>query len=162
MGDASNPVVVIQGIWHVPLSPDHPGYQLVGLRPRLDDLSEYPVVIVDLLKVLHYWEADDRSYFLDPVPTWPEEQRKGISRFLSPPSPSERFVEMPMAYLHDVTPVTLVRRWLFFRQKIAKQRQYLGFTNGRHRTRYLEFAGATHMPMQTGKKSESLLRRYCT
>lgn len=157
----TNPVIVSGGIWHVPLSPNHPGYPPVGFRPRLDDLSRYPVVIVDLQKVLRYWQADSPGFFLDPVPMWSAEKRTGIHRFLSPPGPSERFVEMPMAYLHDIEFITSLRRWLFFRNKVMGRRQYLAFTNGRHRTRYVEFAGATHIPMQTGKESEALLTRYC-
>lgn len=150
----------VNGVWHVPLSQSHPLYQSVGLVPRFND-GDHCVVVVDAQKLIHYWSLDHRIYHLPPVEEWSESKRDGIFEFLSPPKRRWTHVEMPVAYLQEMRIEQVEIRFWFFKRKIERLIRYVGFTNGRHRTRYLAYAGATQLPVQTSRRNAQLLEHYC-
>jgi hypothetical protein len=150
----------INGIWHVSLSPNHPVYQSVGLVPRYDD-DRHCVVIVDVAKLIHYWSLDHRGYQISPVECWSQAKKDGVFEFLSPPKPRETYVEMPIAFLNEIPVEEVETRFWFFKRRIERLSRYVGFTNGRHRTRYLAHAGATQIPVQTSLRNAPMLKHFC-
>lgn len=150
----------IGGIWHVSLSPNHPQYQSVGLVPRFND-ADHRVVVVDARKFIHFWSLDYRGYFLPEVDQWEPSKREGIFHFLSPPRQREKHVEMPVAFLNETMIQCREKRFLVFKRTIERTVRYVGFTNGRHRTRYLAHAGAIQLPIETSAKTAQLLESYC-
>lgn len=150
----------IGGVWHISLSPNHPKYQSVGLVPRFND-ADHRVVIVDVHKFIHFWSLDYRGYFLPDVDQWKPSKREGIFDFLSPSTPRENHVQMPIAFFNETVVQGVEKRFLIFKRTVERTVRYVGFTNGRHRTRYLAHAGAIQLPVETSAKTAHLLEGYC-
>lgn len=147
-------------LWRVRLSDSHPGYQQVSLRRR-PGYPDYQVVMVDAKKLIDYSDQDIRGFVIPPVEQWDVEKRRGMFAFLAPPTPRERHVEMPIVSFNRVS---IVRRepflWIFRRTK-AYQAKYVSYTNGRHRARYLYYAGATGIPVMCHKNNVDALLAHC-
>lgn len=148
-------------LFDVRLSGTHPGYQTVNLcrRPGKD---HYVVVIVDLQKLILYSDQHLHSSFvIPPAENWTNEERKRMFDFLAPPSPEERHVEMPIVSFNEVQVLFREPVLKFFSRRRERLLRYVGYTNGRHRTRYLHFAGALAIPVMCHESQSQLIQRYC-
>jgi hypothetical protein len=148
-------------LWHVQLSVAHPQYQQVSLRRR-PGYPDHEVVIVDAQKLIRYSSQDLRvGYVIGPVETWDADKRKGMFEFLAPPKLREQHVEMPIVSFNEVT--VSEREACFWLFKRARQRhlQYVSYTNGRHRARYLASTGALEIPVMCRKDQVGILSAHC-
>jgi len=149
-----------QQLWHVQLDSTHPGDQSVYLR-RPNGYENYEVVEVDAERLIHYSNQDIRGYVLAPAEQWPPAKRQGLYRFLAPPGPRERHVEMPIIAFNERDVIYVEKRWLFFRKRTPGQLRYIGYTNGRHRVRYLYSAGAKRIPVLCHISQVDALKAHC-
>ncbi|WP_338502056.1 hypothetical protein VRB50_22295 [Pseudomonas poae] len=147
-------------LFHVQLGKDHPNYQSVVLRRRPGYVN-YEVVEVDTEKLIHYSNQDIRGYVLAPVEDWQPAKREGIFCFLAPPGPREQPVEMPVISFNERDVVQYERKWRFFKKAVVYRLKYIGYTNGRHRTRYLYFAGAKRIPVMCHISEVDALKAHC-
>lgn len=140
------------GIWKVPLAAHHSFYEYVDLRRDLPNNSEYSVVVVDMRKFMACFEREMPSYLVPEVAAWTDEKRDGLRRFLDPKAGAP---PMPRAGI-----------------RIEKRKRLLGllksvevaivmFTNGRHRARYLQGAGALYIPIEVHKSNVVLFNEFC-
>lgn len=148
-------------LWHVQLDSTHPGYQSVALRRRAGYVN-YEVVEVDAERLIHYSNQDIRGYVLAPVEAWSPGKRQGIFNFLAPPGPRECPVEMPIISFNERDVIRYERKWLIFKKAIPFRLKYIGYTNGRHRTRYLYYAGAKRIPVMCHISEVDALKAHCT
>lgn len=142
------------GVWTVPLGENHLAYPLMRLRRRFEKLPEYAVVVVDTARLMECFTRDTVS--IPPAVDWPIKQPEHHREFLNPEHGTP---EMPIVHCHENTYVRQ-RLWGL----LSPLRQILpvvAFTNGRHRTRYMEYAGAVAIPVETDLVSAPLLMHYC-
>lgn len=150
-----------QETWQVQLSETHPVYQTVSLRRR-SGYDNHVVMMVDLKKLIHYSDKHIHpSYVARPVSEWSEEKREGVFQLLAPPTPMEIPAEMPIASFNEMLVVREKRFLKLFSWRYESLARYVGYTNGRHRTRYLLFAGATQIPVMVHEEQASAMQRYC-
>lgn len=148
-------------LWHVQLSDTHPQYQRVSLRRR-PKYPDHEVVIVDAQKLIHYSAQDIHpSYVVGPVETWDPAKRQGLFEFLAPPRPREQHVEMPIVSFNDITVYERESYLWFFYRLRPREVQYVAYTNGRHRARYLADAGAKEIPVMCPRDQVHLIREHC-
>ncbi|MBD8710112.1 hypothetical protein IFT47_26100 [Pseudomonas sp. CFBP 13711] len=148
-------------LYEVSLSGDHPGYQSVSLRCR-PGYDNHVVVMVDVQKLIHYSDQHEhQSFVVSPVEEWDQDKRQGIFEFLAPPSPKERHVEMPIVSFNEVKEESEQPILKILGRRSERVSRWVGYTNGRHRTRYLHFAGAQEMPVMCHKDQVALLEQYC-
>jgi hypothetical protein len=141
--------------WPVELDHRHPGYQRLELKRRHPTGLDYKVVIVRTERLLELWSRDG-TFFLPPVPEWKEEKRNGIRAFLDPADPGT--AEMPVVSMRSQT----VRRWGWWPPFFTHvEEPVLTFTNGRHRARYLAYAGAQTIPVEVTARSAPLVEAHC-
>ena len=148
-------------LFHVQLDDHHPTYQSVALRRR-PGYEHYEVVEVDMAKLIHYSNYDLEGYVLAPVEQWRKDKREGIFRFLAPPGAREQAVEMPVISFRERKVFQRERKWLFFEKDVVHTQRYIGYTNGRHRTRYLYFAGAKRLPVKCHTTEVAALKTHCS
>lgn len=147
-------------LWHVQLDSAHPDYQSVALRRRPGH-TNYEVVEVDAEKLIHYSNQDIRGYVIAPVEYWQPDKRQGIFNFLAPPGPREQPVEMPVISFNERDVFHYERKWLFFKKAVQLRLKYIGYTNGRHRSRYLYYAGAKRIPVMCHISEVDALKAHC-
>ncbi len=131
-------------IWTVKLASNHDGYQEVGFR-KPDCYTNHTVIEVDMTKFIHYCDKNSGIKMVPTVNLWEKNKVEGIKEFLSPPKKSEYYPEMPIVAFIIIHKMTIERKFLFFKKEVMTVEKFVGFTNGRHRTRYLQFAGAKKM-----------------
>lgn len=148
-------------LFQVQLGDDHPNYQSVTLRRR-PGYEHYEVVEVDMGKLIHYSNHDLKGYVLAPVEKWRQDKREGIFRFLAPPGPREQPVEMPVISFRERRIFQRQRKWVLFKKDVMRIQRYIGYTNGRHRTRYIDFAGAKRIPVMCHTTEAEALIAYCS
>ncbi|EEB60306.1 MULTISPECIES: plasmid fertility inhibition factor family protein [Pseudomonas syringae group] len=140
------------GVWTVPLSAKHTAYSSIFFT-RGRSAPNYVVILVDTKKFIAMYENNNDSLSAIPrADTWPPQQLAGLSSFLQPTSSHP---EMPrLTFSFDE-----VRTWrsLWFKQR----RPCLTFGNGRHRLRYLEYAGAPCIPVEVGVNGANFLADLC-
>lgn len=148
-------------LFQVKLDDHHPNYQSITLRRR-PGYEHYEVVEVDMGKLIHYSNNDLEGYVLAPVEEWRIDKREGIFRFLAPPGPREQPVEMPVISFRERKVLQRDRKWFFFEKDVMRIQKYIGYTNGRHRTRYMCFAGAKRIPVMCHTTEVEALRAHCS
>ncbi|SPZ02576.1 Uncharacterised protein [Pseudomonas luteola] len=160
----SNLINEVNGVWHVPLSANHPEYQSVGLRRRHNDDS-HTVIIVDVKRLIEYSDNDLPCYVKEPVEQWSEHDKQGVFDFLKPPTARQTYIEMPIVAFGTRTRYFRVPRFKIFQEIFQKTESeevnYVSYVNGRHRTRYLAYAGAIQMPVMCSIKVAESLRLHC-
>lgn len=138
--------------WKVELSPDHPSYQRVFLN-RPSDIGEgYSVVMACMKKLMHYTEKGPREFIVPPVEQWSEGKKNGLFHFLEPIQAQGVLdemtaVPMPVISFNLRSTVETKRKWLFFDEQKLVDVSCVEYVNGRHRARYLSFAGAKSIPV---------------
>ena len=145
-------VVEHNGIWTVPLSATHQPYQVTQLKRELPNHSDYQVVVVDTVKFVECLERGTPSLVVAEVGAWKEEKREAIRALLDPSTGAPYMARASIR-------LELQKRWFGMRKPI--QVAVVSFTNGRHRTRYLQWAGASCIPIETHRTSAELLELYC-
>lgn len=148
-------------LFQVKLDDHHPNYQSITLRRR-PGYEHYEVVEVDMGKLIHYSNHDLEGYVLAPFEEWRKDKREGIFRFLAPPGPREQPVEMPVISFRERKIFQRERKWIFFEKDVMRIQRYIGYTDGRHRTRYMYFAGAKRIPVMCHTTEVEALRAYCS
>lgn len=131
-------------IWKVTLSANHDGFNYVVFK-KPDCYTNYTVIEVDMDKFIFYCEQNNDIKMAPPVNLWDINKVEGVRDFLSPPKKNEYYPEMPIVSFNMRYKITVERKLLFFRKEVKTLEKFVGFTNGRHRTRYLQFAGAKKM-----------------
>ncbi|MGT2457656.1 plasmid fertility inhibition factor family protein [Cupriavidus basilensis] len=142
------------GVWTVPLGANHAPYPLMKLKRRFAGLDDHTVVVVDTAKLMEAFARDTLT--IPPATQWPADKLAHHCAFLNPVN---GIPEMPILYCEETTTTRRVW-WGLFGTK-TQTVPVVGFTNGRHRARYLEFAGAAQMPVETLLSNAALLRHYC-
>lgn len=149
-------IVEENGVWSVPLGQAHEGYRFVRMYRRFAGLSTFTVVIVDTQKFLQHFE-NDAGFVIPPARTWSKE-RLALHREKLSPYGRSGSVEMPIAELE--TREVLQSRF-FGLSKRTRQEQIVSFTNGRHRARYLEYAGALAFPVEVDIRNAPMMMEHC-
>ena len=125
--------------------------------------------------------ARDIGYVIPPYEQWDEDKAEGILNFMRPiafhpplPEPIPDYlradgdnphlgsVELAQAHIHMERNVE--RPGLlgcFGLRKRVYELPVVSFTNGRHRTRFMQAMGVTHAPMQIENHQIDLIRLHC-
>ena len=141
-------------IWQVRLGANHTPYAHVEFKRSRDHGDGYTVVTVDVDRFMTCFERDK---LVIPLPTeWKEGKLEGIRGFLDPKGGA---CDMPVVGF-SVRTVEHRRLWGLIDPRIERV-PVAGFTNGRHRARYLQYAGATIMPVEVHETEAVLLRKHC-
>jgi hypothetical protein len=118
--------------------------------------------MVDVQKLVHYSDQHEhQSFVVLPVVNWDQDKRQGIFEFLAPPGPKEQHVEMPIVSFNEVKEESKHHILKILGRRSERVSRWVGYTNGRHRTRYLHFAGAQEMPVMCHKDQAEALHEYC-
>lgn len=149
-------IVEENGVWSVPLGQTHEAYRYVRLYRRFAGLSTFTVVIVDAQKFLRLFE-NDAGFVIPPARTW-DKERLALHRDKLSPYGRSGSVEMPIAEIE--TREVLRSRFLGLWKKMREE-QIVSFTNGRHRARYLEYAGALAFPVEVDIRNAPMMLEHC-
>lgn len=141
------------GTWSVPLPASHAPYRFVQLKRRFPTLAEYRVVVVDVAAFMNCYSRDQPGYVIPTVENWPDDKSCGLRKFLDPNDAG--IPEMAVVSFELATR----KRWLGLFGEVTEG--VISFINGRHRSRYLQFAGAKCFPVETHASSADGLLKYC-
>lgn len=148
-------------LYHVKLSDAHPGYQQVSLRRR-PGYENHVVVFVDIHKLIHYSDQHlHPNLVVSSAEEWSEAKRQEVAAFLAPPGPTERHVEMPFVSFNEMQVQVRVPFVKVFKRNRERLVRWIGYTHGRHRTRYLQFAGASVIPVMCLHSEAQAIQHYC-
>jgi len=148
-------------LYDVMLSDAHPGYHQVRLRRR-PGYENHVVIFVDIHKLIHFSDQHLHSnYVVPPAKDWSELKRQEVAKFLAPPGPKERHVEMPFVSFNEMQVQFRVPFMKVFSHKRERLVRWVGYTLGRHRTRYLHFAGASVIPVMCLQSEAQTLQHHC-
>ncbi|MGS0894156.1 plasmid fertility inhibition factor family protein [Burkholderia stagnalis] len=140
-------------VWIIQL-PGHAPYTYTRLkRVFASDDSRHRVVTVDLKKLLACADRDTTDYVLSSVQYWPPGKSAGIRGFLDPGQ--DRIPDMPFITFRETRTRALLGIPGLSKIGVAS------FRNGQHRARYLQYAGATSLPVEVHETEADLLARYC-
>jgi hypothetical protein len=140
--------------WRVQLGPDHTPYSYVDFKCSRENVAGYSVVMVDVERLMACFERD--PFVIAPPAEWSKEKREGIRQFLDPEGGAP---DMPVV---GFSIRMRGRRRLFgFAARRIERVPVAGFTNGRHRARYLQYTGAKMMPVEVHESEATLLREHC-
>ena len=142
------------GVWTVPLGDHHAPYAHTLLYPRFTQLPGYTVVVVDIKRLMECFTRE--SVGLPPAANWPADKLDIYRRYLDPTVGPR---DMPLVHCNEREYVR--SRWWGLRPPLREILAVVSFSNGLHRTRYLEYAGASAIPVETDSRSAPLLQRYC-
>lgn len=140
-------------IWNVQLDSNHKEYQTVGLR-RTPGHPTHEVVELDAELLIKLSDQALTGFILPPADEWSEGDRERLFEHLAPITSMERHPFMPRISFNEE---------LVFSTPTGEQTtcRYIGYSNGRHRARYLYFAGAKTIPVQLPANEAAALRAYC-
>ncbi|MFY9179282.1 MAG: hypothetical protein WAO12_05810 [Venatoribacter sp.] len=145
-------VTETNGVWSVPLSSNHTPYQQVMLSRRGVDLN-YAVLLVHAEKFIALYENNSDSIPpINRVQDWEGSKKEGIRQFLNPENGP---VEMPRVSFWWNSMNSWRTLW---RDKMIPD---LSFENGRHRARYMHYAGAEYFPIEVEKEGLLSLNSIC-
>ena len=136
------------GVWSIPIAITHKPYTTVQLKRGHGEKLGYRVVIVDIEKFMQCFAREMPCYFVPPVGEWREEKVKALCKHLDP---ATGIPEMP------VVGFATRRKWFGLIGTVG----VVSFENGRHRSRYLEHAGAKCMPVEIRDDGAATLLTYC-
>ena len=128
------------------------------LRPELK------VVVVDLAKFIRLWELD-KTYVVPRAQEWDAKELETRTKFMEPHPPNDPrgtgAIWMPRAGHHYfLEPVP--RPWWKLLEPVRQRKVFhVSIGNGRHRTRFVEHAGATTMPVEVDPASVDFYMNTC-
>lgn len=125
--------------WTVQLARTHVPYTHVDLKRSRDHVDGYEVVMVNLDRLFICFERD--HYVIPHVTAWKEAKRDGLQDFVNPDAGA---CEMPTVSFS--LKEKSHQRWFGLIAPRVEEVAVVSFTNGRHRTRYLQFAGCRRNP----------------
>lgn len=140
--------------WTVQLGATHVPYTHVDLKRSRDHVDGYEVVMVDLDRLITCFERD--HYVIPHVSAWEAAKRDGFHEFLNPAGGACEMLVVSFS-LKEKTH----QRFFGFIAPRVEEVAVVTFTNGRHRTRYLQFAGAAVIPVEVHESEAVQLRKYC-
>lgn len=140
----------IDGLWRVTLSNSHQPYNYCLLERGFPTVDYITVVVVDAKKLMQCFRRC--SLAIPSADKWEPKKRESIREFLDPRAGPR---EMPYIGFE------LREKKRFFGLLKSRQLGVVTFTNGRHRARYLQSAGADCFPVEVGIKDAALLEIYC-
>jgi hypothetical protein len=143
------------GIWSVPLDDARSPYPFARMHRRYATLPYYTVAVVDTAKFMACFANEDPNFWVPPAAEWGAMQ---LARHRDRLAPGTASAEMPIVHIEERP---IIRRRLFGLLKRLEMLPVVSFTNGRHRARYLEFAGATTLPVEIELGQLETLLRYC-
>lgn len=146
--------------FEVSLSPEHANFSSVHFHRRYESLPDYTVIWIDTERFMACFERD--HFVIPPVSEWNESRFNHVRDNLMPDRRGLRSPEMPVAHLRLVTRTVYPRFWGFF-GLFGKQVTFpvIAFTNGRHRSRYLQYAGAKTFPVEIELSNLELVCLHC-
>lgn len=169
-------------VWRVPL-PKNPQYPYTLFHRRLGDKYNYTVVLVDVEKFLDCHLRDMPGYVIPPMADWKQEEVDGLMNFMRPsafdPMPKEEMprmvrealgenrhlgsVEMPIAHIEMERFVEHpgLLEFLGLKKKKVFEKPVVSFTNGRHRSRFIQAMGVKCFPVEVEQRQADLMRRIC-
>jgi hypothetical protein len=166
-------------VWKVPL-PNNPHYPYTLFHRRHEDEHGYAVLIVSLEKLLAC-HARDTGYVIPPYQQWDANKAEGILNFMRPSAfqpplpehipeylradgdkPHLGSVELAQVHIHMERNVERpgFLGWLGLRKRVYEL-PVVSFTNGRHRTRFMQAMGVTHAPMLIENHQIDMMQLYC-
>lgn len=142
------------------LSSNHIPYQsVIFCEPR--GYSNYQAVEVDIKKFIYFCDQAEGINIVPCVNKWSDEKREQIKQFLSPPQKSQSYPELPVISFNIRERVSNEKSFIFFKRNVRTIEKYISFTGGRHRTRYLEYAGAKKIWVYCYKDDVKDLVEHC-
>ncbi|MBV8657524.1 MAG: hypothetical protein JO142_06845 [Burkholderiales bacterium] len=144
------------GVWTIPLGPDHLPYQFVRLRRRFPGKDGYTVVVVDMAKLMAGFTHQDA---LPPPSKWPAPLLHQTISYLNPHARGG--VPHRMPFVHIEESAVQQPRLFGLLGNSTQNVPVVSFIAGRHRARYMEYAGACAMPVEVSKLDAELLRKHC-
>ncbi|EGQ7796230.1 hypothetical protein I6Y99_005035 [Vibrio parahaemolyticus] len=125
------------------------------------DCCETVWVSVD--KLIYYAgnNANIHTMILD-ANSWDKEKRESYIWGINP-FHEDGLLRTPRVFFHDSEREVIKSRFFgLWRKRTLVKHQYVGFINGRHRTRIAEFLGAKTIPVQVNKDNAEVLKKYCS
>lgn len=161
-----------QNLWQVDFPMQGLGFSHVWLRRETYENFPYEllrpecrVIIVDLSKFIAMIENNDPEYVVSEFNTWAAEKQLGIIEFMRPNEISDfqgnGSVLMPVVGHHHRKEIDPMPWWKFRSPRLTRTIEYASFANGRHRTRFLQYAGAADMPIEVDPSSVDWYMRTC-
>lgn len=123
--------------------------------------NNYIAVEVAMDKFIYYCEQASGVAIVPKVEQWSDEKRKGIQEFLSPSQQGSSYPELPIISFNVINRAYREKRFLLFSKTRVVTEKYISFTNGRHRSRFLEFAGAKKIWVYCYKEYVADLLSHC-
>ncbi len=124
--------------------------------------SNYTTVWVDTAKFISYAEKSPNVPMISNVESWDDNKRE---RYTKGANPNDGIGHLctPRVVFNDYEDEVIESKFLGFQKErsIVKVR-YVGFVNGRHRTRIAEYLGAKNIPVQVSKDNVDTLLKYCS
>lgn len=139
--------------WTVQLAQTHAPYSQIVLQRPLPEHSWYSVVVVDVAKFMAC-VRNGNQLRIPEIPLWSDDKRECLCSHLDPAGGDEPV--MPRTSIEEVQ----VKRWYGLRPPSIHA--VVSFTNGRHRSAYMEFAGAKKMPVEVLTDQVDLFVKHCT
>lgn len=154
-------------IFTVSLAPSFLPFSEVHFRRRNGEVPNYDVVHVDAQKFLYFFEIAEGNF----VPTFDkfkDKDKENMLRYLSRPQNHWDLPDMPMLRISMESRKFYPKIFhsffksldLFGRSQLVPIFQ---FVNGRHRTRFLQFAGAKSFYVEVANtdSSSKLMQTFC-
>ena len=154
-------------IFTVSLQPGLLPFSEVHFRRRNGEVKNYDVIHVDAQKFLHFFEIAE-GYFVPHFSKFHPSYQEDMLRYMSQNQHSDFLPDMPMLRI-SMEHRTFYPRYfhsffkyfgLFGKSQLVPIFQ---FVNGRHRTRFLQFAGAKsfYVEVANNDSSSDLMKSFC-
>lgn len=165
-------------VYTVSLGDAHQAYQKVYLRRELPDDANFCVVWVRVPLLMECF-ARDEGYCIPPVEKWKQAKVDGIRDLLNPEKGTrapymprvgarrKESVELSGSEVGSSSFLQYLLGCLFRRKPVSTETEIeakhvvVSFVNGRHRARYMQWAGATKIPVEVHRWQAQLLRDAC-
>ena len=146
----------LERFYPVDLSSNHEKYSKVYLYARYHDNPDTTVVSVDVARFMRCFTHEQGRFYLSRVEDWPVEPVNDMQRIGNFLDPSTGAAYMPYVSFRVYRKQS---GWWPFRKN--RSVGVVSFSDGRHRARYLEYAGARIFPVEVSINEASLLSEWC-
>ena len=125
----------------------------------------HKVIVVDLAKFIQLVELAPASFVVPPAAEWGAQELEGRTEFMAPHPPNDPrgngSILMPLVGHHFRIVREARPAWKFWEPERARKVYHVTYTNGRHRTRFVEYGGATTMPVEVDPASVNFYMETC-
>ena len=126
---------------------------------------DHKVIVVDLAKFIQLVELGPASFVAAPAAEWDAQKIEGFTEFMAPHPPGDPrgpgAVLMPVVGHHFRIMREARPLWKFWGPDREWKVHHATYTNGRHRTRFVEYGGATTMPLEVDPASVNFYMETC-